>query len=162
MGCLTGAKYTMTATLLHVVNDYAPVDSTEGSWVESQDPLTGQIVNKWQPGSHEDDVLTPDVDETTVGDFKCVARGTSTSDRYGSTEKFGKDYQNIDIVRMWVPTSTRIKKSDRITNIRNGNTTLWIDDDGQPITFNVNGVIPQFGPFNAHVEDFLLLERVGF
>lgn len=164
MRCLTSAKFTMTATLLHINEGYTePVsDPTVGSWVEAQDPLTGEIVNKWQPGRHFDDVLTPTVDERVVGDFPCVARGTSTSDRYGSNENVGKNYQNLDIVRMWVPNNVVVKKSDRVTNIRKDGVTLWIDNDGSPVTFNVNGVIPQFGPFNQHLETFLLLERTEF
>lgn len=160
MKCITGAKYTMTATLMHVDDNF--VDSTTpadvGSWVESQDPLTGEIVNKWVPGRHED-VLTTTVDETVVGDFPCVARGFSTTARYTSTESFGDKYVNMDMVRMWVPASVRIKKSDRITNIRRNGVTLWLDDDGNPVTFNINGITPQFGPFNQQVETFLMLER---
>jgi hypothetical protein len=165
MRCITGAKFTMTATLLHINDNYSePVDpgNPDGSWVQSQDPLTGEIVNKWEPGTHSD-VLDTVVDETVVGDFECVARGMSINSRYGSGEDFGKDYKNIDMVRLWVPVHVRIKKSDRVYNIRNGNTTLWLDDDGKPVTFNVNGVTPQFnGPFNQHNETFALLERVEF
>lgn len=164
MRCITSAKFTMTATLLHVDNAYSePVtDPDLGGWVDAQDPLTGEIVHKWVPGQHADIVSTP-VDETVVGDFECIARGMSTNNRYGSNENFGNEYTNIDMVRLWVPAHVRIKKSDRVYNIRKDGTTLWIDDDGQPVTFNVNGVTPQFnGPFNMHTETFVLLERVEF
>lgn len=159
MGCINAAKYTMTATLLHVDNDYVDPDTPTdvGQWVESQDPITGEIVSVWQPGGVAP--TSPDV-QTTVGDFNCVARGMSTSNRYGSTENFGKDYENVDLVRLWIPPTINIKKSDRVYNIRSAGTTLWSDDDGKPLTFNVNGITPQFGPFNVHTETFVLLERV--
>lgn len=161
MVCITGAKFTMRATLLHVNNDYTETvpDPTVGTWIERQDPITGEIVNQWQPGLHQDIVGTVE-DETVIGDFDCVARGMSTADRFSSTERFGENYKNIDMVKLWVPASLRIKKSDRVTNIRDkaGN-LLWIDDDGSAVVFNVNGVTPQLGPFNVHTETFALLER---
>lgn len=164
--CITGAKFTMRATLLRQSPDYqGETDPNfEGEWVDSQDPLTGEIVRVWQPH-----ILIPDDPDTveydpTVQSMPCVARGYSTSNRYTSNRVFGDDYKNIDTVRMWVPGNLAITKNDRITNIRDTKgRILWIEDFGSPpkaVTFNVSGIVPQLGPFNRYIETFLILERV--
>jgi len=164
--CLTGAKFTMQATLLRKTPDYEGIEDPNfnGEWVDSQDPLTGEIVRVWEPAEEiPDDPDTPEYDPS-MQTIPCVARGYSTSNRFTSTQVFSDTYKNVDVVRMWVPVWTNVTKSDRITNIRDtSGHVLWVEDffQGSPqaAVFNVVGVTPQLGPFNKHTETFLILER---
>jgi hypothetical protein len=156
----------MQATLLRQTTDYVgPTDPNfTGAWVDDQDPLTGEIVRVWAPAEElPDDPDTPEYDPSSAT-IDCVARGFSNNNRFTSKQIFGDDYKNIDVVRMWVPNYVNVTKSDRITNIRdNTGHVLWIEDflEGAPqaAMFNVVGVTPQLGPFNNHMETFLILER---
>lgn len=175
--CLTGARFNMNAEVLTWAGSEPPPTPTSdnelpapsGDWVTYQDPITGEIYNDWKPGEGvvviPDDPDTPDVDETAYDTktIPCLARGIVDGGIRvaGSTERFGDMYENIDFVKLWVPAHIKLKKSDRITNIRdrrNGH-VLWKDDEDAPIIFNVNGVVPLFNAFNKHVESFVLLER---
>lgn len=172
--CLTGARFTMSAMVLHQNDDYVPEGDIDldlyGEWVNSQDPLTGEIVRVWVP--YEDDSGTPNVDESvTFGTIPCLARGIVDGGIRvaGTTERFGDTYENIDFAKMWVPGHIRISKRDRVTNIRDRSGHIrWLDeefDDPMDITppkatvFNVNGVTPLFDAFNNLSEQFVLLER---
>lgn len=170
--CLTAARFTMKATILHR-SDAAPTPNPDeyGEWVDSQDPLTGEIVKVWVP-TPVDDTGTPEDETITVNEFKCLARGIVDGGIRvaGTTERFGDTYENIDFVKMWVPASTRITKRDRITNIKDSSGRIrWRDEEfeaGDPdnptlkaTVFNVNGVTPLFDAFNRCVEQFVLLER---
>lgn len=182
--CLTTIRMSMTATLLHQSDEYNPfpVDPDEfGTWVESQDPLTGEIVRVWTP--FPDDVDTPTVDESVVyGTIPCIARGIVDGGIRvaGTTERFGDTYENIDFVKLWVPAhltittpdgivETKISKRDRVTNIRDKHGhIIWIDEEfsdpaetevPRATMFNVNGVTPLLNAWNEHVESFVLLER---
>lgn len=170
--CLTGARFNMQATLLHQWDAYSPVPDIDiyGGYVESQDPLTGEIVRVWKP---YDNPVTPTVNEDVldIGTINCVARGIVDGGIRvaGTTERFGDTYENIDFVKMWVPAGTVISKRDRITNIRDPRgTIIWRDeeftdpredDTPRATVFNVNGVTPLFNAFNRHTESFVLLER---
>lgn len=168
MRCLTGARFTMLATVLRQTSDYEePLDpNQEGTWVDSQNPLTGEIVRIWQP---IEDV--PDNPDTVEIDPKyqtipCMARGIVDGGIRvaGTTERFGDSYENIDYVKLWTPSYVFLTKRDRITNIRTANGTIvWVDEEydaTRATVFNVNGVTPLFdGPFNRHTENFVLLQR---
>lgn len=171
--CLTGIRFTMSATLLHQNDEYFPDDidvNDYGTWVNSQDPLTGEIVRVWVPYDNPD---TPDVDEDTlkIGTIKCIARGIVDGGIRvaGTTERFGDSYENIDYVKLWVPAGVKISKRDRVTNIKDSTGHVrWLDEefsdpavDPTPAAtvFNVNGVTPLFDAWNRHVESFVLLER---
>lgn len=172
--CLTAARMTMGATLLHQNDPYSPVGDIDidlyGSWVDSQDPLTGEVVRVWKA---YDNPLTPEVNEDTlnIGNIQCVARGIVDGGIRvaGTTERFGDTYENIDYVKMWVPASTKISKRDRVTNIRDPRgRILWVDEEfvdprtvevPRATVFNVNGVTPLLNAFNRHTESFVLLER---
>lgn len=164
--CLSSAKMTMAATLLRQTPDWSgPTDPNfEGEWVDSQDPLTGEIVRVWEPAENiPDDPNTPAYDPS-MQTIPCVARGYSASVRYTSNRIFSDDYKNIEVIRLWVPTWVQATKNDRITNVRDANGIVaWVDefieDTPQATTFNVVGVTPQFGPFNVHTETILILER---
>lgn len=168
---LTATRFTMRATVLKqgdVTQD--PVDPNDfGEWVDSQDPITGQIVRVWQP--YPDDPDTPIPENVKFGTIKCLARGIVDGGIRvaGTTERFGDTYENIDYVKMWTPTNVRLTKRDRITNIRSKDGhVFWADEEydnenddvpPQATVFNVNGVTPLFDAFNKHVENFVLLER---
>lgn len=170
--CLTGARFNMEATLLHQNDPYNPDPINPdlyGEWVDSQDPLTGEIVRVWVP--FEDQPETPENEEITLGTIPCVARGIVDGGIRvaGTTERFGEDYENIDYVKLWVPPHVRISKRDRVTNIKDATGHIrWLDeefDDPAELTppkatvFNVNGVTPLFNAFNIMTEQYVMLER---
>lgn len=184
----------MSATLLHRTDDptdYVPGDSGEyeeidlddyGTWADSQDPLTGQIVKVWKPYEPSTpsyyDFTPPNSGPTTNTvnirqNVPCIARGIVDGGIRvaGTTERFGESYENIDFVKMWIPANVVVTKRDRITNIRDRTGRIrWLDEEyyveGDPSTlratvFNVNGVTPLFDAFNNVVEWFVLLERAA-
>lgn len=171
--CLTGARFTMSATLLHRDNNYTPVNpDSYGTWEDSQDPLTGEVVKVWVPYSNTDN--PPDPGAPTVGDIRCIARGIVDGGIRvaGTTERFGDTYENIDYAKLWVPADVRITKNDRITNIKDKHGVIqWRDEEFEDPSstdpnmklkatlFNVNGVTPLFNAFNEVTEWFVLLER---
>lgn len=169
---ITSARFNMRATLLHQNTDY-PGDinvDNYGEWVESQDPLTGEIIKVWKP---YDDPTTPGNEDTLeIGTINCIARGIVDGGIRvaGTTERFGETYENIDFVKMWVPAHVRISKRDRVTNIMTPDGKIrWRDEEyadpadetvvPRATEFNVNGVTPLFDAFNRHNEQFVLLER---
>lgn len=167
VGCLTGARFTMTATLLHQGDENGPTPDPEGygTWVMQQDPLTGEIVRVWKP--IPDDPNTPTDETVTVGEIPCLARGIVDGGIRvaGTTERFGDTYENIDFVKLWTPAGIQITKRDRLTNIRDrtGHIT-WLDEESvanpaKATVFNVNGVTPLYNAFNRLTEWFVLLER---
>lgn len=163
--CLTAARFTMKCDILRWegITDGDADDVTEGEWETYQDPITGEIMNRWVPGT-EDDPLTPEVEPTApFRTIDCLARGIVDGGIRvaGSTERFGDTYENIEFVKLWVPNRIKLSKRDRITNIRakQGGTVIWSNDDDTPIVFNVNGVSPLFDAFNRPIEKFVLLER---
>lgn len=171
MRCLTGARFTMSATVLRQTDDALDTVDPDvlGTYEEIQDPLTGEIMRVWvETEITPDDPSTPDVDERRVLTIPCMARGIVDGGIRvaGTTERFGDTYENIDYVKMWVPASVQLTKRDRITNIREARTgkIIWIDEEfgenAKATMFNVNGVTPLLnGPFNKHTESFILLER---
>lgn len=142
-GCLTGARFTMKATLLHQNDNYNPYPDPinpdlYGEWTESQDPLTGEVVRVWQPYTDiPDNPATPDTNETTFLEIPCVARGIVDGGIRvaGTTEWFGnQDYRNIDFVKMWIPPYVNITKRDRITNIKDAQgRIMWRNEEYEPI-----------------------------
>lgn len=163
--CLTGARFTMVAEVLRWegVTSGGPTAVTPGEWATHQDPITGEILNNWVPGT-PDNSQTPSVDESTsVRTIDCLARGIVDGGIRvaGSTERFGDTYENIEFAKLWVPQNVKLFKNDRITNIRakRGGDVIWTEADGSPVIFNVNGISPLFDAFNRPVEKFILLER---
>lgn len=160
MRCLTSAKFTMNAELLRwtaVSSTSLDPIGTGGTWTTYQDPITLEVMNKWVP-----ETLVPDNTGTVENEYEpvtisCLARGLS------SREIFGSSYDNVEIVKLWVPAGIDLSKSDRITNIRDkkNGTVLWKDGD-KPTVFNVSGITPSLDPWNRHVQDFVLLERADF
>lgn len=167
LGCLTGARFDMMATLLHQGDDNGPTPDPDGygTWIKQQDPLTGEIVRVWVPIA--DDPSTSPDETVTIGEIPCLARGIVDGGIRvaGTTERFGDIYDNIDFVKMWVPSGVVITKRDRITNIRDkGGHLVWLDEESianpaKATVFNVNGATPLFNAFNDMTEWFILLER---
>lgn len=165
-GCLTGARFSMAATLLHQGDDNGPTPDPEGygTWVMQQDPLTGEIVRVWVADPTDPN---PNDQDVTIGDIACEARGIVDGGIRvaGTTERFGDTYENIDFVKLWVPAGTIVTKRDRITNIRDRDGHYaWLDEESvanpaKATVFNVNGVTPLFNAFNQLTEWFILLER---
>lgn len=166
--CLTAGRMTMNAEILRWQGVSSGTSTTvgQGTWVTHQDPITGEILNRWVPGAEEDDLSTYGIDESIEPvTINCIARGIVDGGIRvaGTTERFGDTYENIDFVKMWVPANVRISKRDQVTNIRwkKGGEVVWKDEelDGSATIFNVNGVTPLFDAFNRHTESFVLLER---
>ena len=166
--CITGARFTMNATVLRWTgqnsNEHSPA---QGTWNTAQDPITGEILNKWEPVVIATDNLSTTKNEYEELTVPCLARGIVDGGIRvaGTTERFGDTYENIDYVKLWLPAKYSLSKRDRITNIRdkkNGR-LIWADEEYQDGTratiFNVNGVTPLFDAFNKHIENFVLLER---
>lgn len=180
--CLVSGRMTMRATLLHQNNpSNAIIDQINldqyGTWIQDQDPLTGEIVRVWKenvtfPGF---DGVPNTTDDVTVNrETPCIARGIVDGGIRvaGTTERFGDSYENIDFVKMWVPGNIRISKRDRVTNIRDPRgRIMWKDEEfsdpfnpndiPRATVFNVNGVTPLFDAFNNIKEQFVLLERAS-
>lgn len=165
INCLTSSRFSMKATLLKS-GIYTPPDPDQyGEWVESQDPLTGEIVRVWVQTPN--DPSTPPDESITVNQFRCIARGIVDGGIRvaGTTERFGDSYENIDFVKIWFPANLTITKRDRITNIMDSSGHIrWLDEESsvnpaKATVFNVNGVTPLFDAFNRCVEQFALLER---
>jgi hypothetical protein len=163
-------RFTMSATLLHqgeYVQDDIDLDEY-GEWVVEQDWLSGDIIRVWKP--FPDDTNTDQNETVVLGEIKCLARGIISAGvaMGGTSEKIGLVYDNIDYIRMWTPPKYSITKRDRITNIRDPHGRIvWRDeefernpDDVRASVFNVNGVTPEFDPWNRHIQNYVLLERV--
>lgn len=162
---ITGARYTMRATIIRPGGIVVTDSGTGGTWIEDQDKDTGEVIRVWVPIA--DDPATSENESNTV-EIKCWARGIVDGGirAAATTESFDDIYRNVDIINMWIPKQYKVTKRDRITNIRSKNgTVLWRDEENEvgsqvtPTVFNVNGVIPVFDPFNNHIDNFCLLER---
>lgn len=184
---ITNARMTMSATLLHrgdVADDITTPDDIDledyGTWEDSQDPLTGQIVKVWTPYPAEPNYYPGYQQPGTVSNSKkvmvrenipCIARGIVDGGIRvaGTTERFGEGYENVDYVKMWLPANVLVTKRDRITNIRDRHGRVqWLNEEyyvpGDPDTlratvFNVNGVTPLLDAYNNVVEWYVMLER---
>lgn len=171
--CLTASRFTMNAEVLtqvgqNPVNFDEDTENDTGTWESYQDPITGAILNTWV-STDESNVPLLEGSLEPVRTIDCLARGitgTAIARTAGSSEDFGDTYQNIEIVRMWVPASVRLSKRDRVTNIRSkkGGAVVWIDEEygDRPTVFNVDGVVPEFDPFNNHAQNLVMLQKVDY
>lgn len=166
--CLTGTRFSMTATVLRYTEQTnLPASPQPTNWTNNQDPITGEVMNNWQPGiTTPDNPATTTINETKIETIPCLVRGIVDGGIRvaGTTERFGDTYQNIDIVKLWTPPNVVLTKRDRIVDIKGPNgIVIWRDEeyfDNRATTFNINGVTPLFDAFNKHIENFILLERV--
>ena len=168
LGCLTSARFSMSADVL-IQSDKTddPINpDAYGSWENSQDPLTLEIVRIWV---YDETAPKSSGDTPTVRSVPCLARGIVDGGIRvaGTTERVSDIYENIDYVKLWIPPNVTLTKRDRVTNIRDASGHIrWLDEefskDGAPpkaTVFNVNGVTPLFDAFNNVVEQFVLLEK---
>lgn len=172
MRCLTSGRFSMEATVLRQgVQVDLPSDASDGTYVDEQDPISGDIIRVWQP-TVKDDPTTPQ-DEVKQNAIPCIVRGVVDGGIRvaGTTERFGADFESVDYARMWFPAGYVLSKRDRITQIRDGRTgqIFWVEEelktqDNKYVAtiFNVNGVTPLFDAFNQHIENVALLERAEF
>lgn len=146
----------------------APV---EGTYTNEQDPLTHEIIRVWKTTDIiEDNPLTLDVNEANFLTVECLARGIMEGGIrvQGTTERFGELYENVDYVRIWIPSRHVVTKRDRITNIRNKQgQILWKDEETNPYAtngwrateFEVTGVTPEIDPFGRHTANVLMVQK---
>lgn len=137
----------------------APLDSA-GRWVYVQNEESGAIEQKWV-----DDEGTIEVEGITRKDVPLFAEGVLDGGIRvaGTTERFTREYENIDFVKAVFPANAMISKRDKVVNIRSKSTgeVLWKEEeiDGfPPTTFNVLGVTPVLF-LGKIVEKSALLER---
>lgn len=166
MRCITSVRFSMLADVLRWEGIEAPTadDAAQGIvWETYQDPITGEVRNEWVPGTKDDPTTAGKDEYSPMRTIPCIARGVVDGGIRvaGSTENFGDTYQNIEFAKLWTTARIKLTKRDRITNIRTqrGGSNIWMEDDGSPVIFNVNGISPLFDAFNKHVENFVLLER---
>lgn len=168
MQCLLSTRFGMTAEILRngALGAVEVDKDDEGQWVEREDPVSFEIIREW----------VPVVDDEDTGTFKrfvvpCEVRGIVDGGIRvaGTTERFGKTYDNVDFAKMRFGPDVVITKRDRITNIRNKRTgqILWKEEeldkvgaDFRATVFNVQGVTPEFDPFQRLVTQFAMLARV--
>lgn len=117
-------------------------------WTQTvtRDPDTRQVTRDW------------DYDRTVLCQARSIAsEGIRT---VGSTEQFSKEYWDEDYVRMNI--IKRMSKRDRVRNIRHYRTeeSQYLDDEGNPIEFEVLGVQPVQDVFGRTVEYDVLMFRV--
>lgn len=132
-----------------------------GTWESKQNPISFEMERLWVPITDDD----PDTPEVEAYSIPCIVRSmiSYTATRGGGIRQdFGQDYTNIELARMTFPANYTITQRDKITNIRNADGVLWVDEEFETpraTVFDVAGVIPIFDPFNNHVENMALLQR---
>jgi len=172
MRCLYGARFSMTAEVLAynanpITNPTDPVVTPPpGGWTNNQDPITGEIITEWVPGTTDvpGTVVVEPTDPTSVI-VPCFVQGLYNAGirTSGADEQFGEIYYNTEYVKMWIPGNVKISKRDRITNIKDANGLLVFQDEeydaARSTVFNVQGVTPRFDYGNRLLDWFLLLEK---
>lgn len=155
MICLSSTRFSMTATLINPSSVFEDIANPAEAFEGSQDPLSGEIVRKWDKKK---------VSKTKQ--FPCLARGIVAQGirGQGNTEDFGAIYASIEYVRIWLPPYVNLKKDDKITDIRDSTGQIVFMDEEylkepRATIFNVEGVTPMMDPLNRMYEKWALLER---
>jgi len=164
MGCITGARFNMTATVLTqgglVPDSTSPDGTIVGHWESKQDPETGEIIRVWVMEDADPD--TPEIDAKKI---KCIVRGILSGGirATGTTERYNDAIlESLDYVKMQFPASVTITKRDRVTNIANkAGVIIWREEEfnNAPTVFDVLGVTPVTDPFGNLIEWSALLQR---
>ena len=168
MHCLLSTRFGMTAEVLRngALGDVEVDAADAGQWQMIEDPFTFELIRTWVPvvqdadgdGTFERFIVPCEVRGIVDGGIRVA----------GTTERFGKEYENVDFAKMRFPPGIIITKRDRITNVRNKRTgkILWKEEelnmegaDYRATVFNVNGVTPEFDPFQRMVSQFAMLAR---
>lgn len=166
--CIYGARFSMSADVLQYVTappDDPNVVTPPSDWTTNQDPITGEIITKWEPGTIDNPTTTA-VDESVVT-IRCMAQGIYNSGirAAGADEAFGALYYNTEYVKLWVPADVSITKRDRVTNIKDSTgKDVFVDEEylygTRATVFNVRGVTPRFDYTNKLIDQFVMLEKV--
>jgi hypothetical protein len=137
-GSVVSARYNMTA-------EFYPQTATQSE--------SGQITRSWDYDNPL--VIRNYTKGITGGGIRVV----------GSTETWGQDYEAVEWAKMFIATQSidnnflnRRWRVSKIKSIVNGN-SLWLDDNGSDIEFNINGITPIDGGFGI-IEYELLLKGV--
>jgi hypothetical protein len=129
--CVTGSRYTMTATLY--------LEET------SQDENSGEIVREYVQN----------------GTIPCFASGIAASgkDMPGTFEQFSGQgiYSSTDYVRINTPSP--LPKNCKISKVTDVKGTMWTEDDGIPTIFDSNGSTPVVGAGGRIMEYVGMLVR---
>lgn len=129
MVCLTSARYTMTMDVYYEVTE-----QTE----------SGQILRDWA------------LEKAGV---PCIARSVQGLGIrvVGSTERWGNDYDNVEIVK--IQTKYLLSKRSRIRNIRDAAGNLTWQEGGTDIICEVLGSIPIIDGFGNLLEYDVMTTR---
>ena len=160
-GCITSARFTMTAEVMSQ-GKYTPSDGlTDGHWEVNQDPDTGAIERIWVPNKtdHDQDLILDDT-------FPCLAQGMMAKSTVAISTgfSFGTDGMLLDseFLTLNYPKTVTLSKNDKITNIRSSEgVLLWKEEesDGRPTIFIIKGMTPIMDPFGQHSENKAILAR---
>lgn len=144
MGRLLSARYTMIA-------DFYPQITIRSE--------AGQITRAW--------------DKQNFYTIQNRSEGIQTKGivSLGSTEKWSESYEPVEFVKMYIGSNVVdddekgpvvINRTFRVSNIRDRVTgdMLWLNDNRDPIEFNVIGVTPVQDPFGRNVEFEITLKGV--
>jgi hypothetical protein len=130
-GCVTGSRYTMSASLY--------------SEVLTQDPDSGEFQRGY---SFEEKI-------------RCYAAGIAASgkDQPGTYESYSSAgvYGSTDFVRIY--TAAPIPKEYKLSLLTDSKGTLWTEDDGEPTIFDSNGSVPVVGAKGRIMEYVTMLSR---
>lgn len=130
-GCVTGSRYTMSASLF--------------SEVLTQDPDSGEF----QRGYSFEEVVP------------CYASGIAASgkDTPGTFESYSSQgiYSATDLLRVY--TANPIPKEFKVSLIKDSKGTMWREDDGEPTIFDSNGSVPVVNAKGRIVEYVSMLTR---
>lgn len=187
MKCVTGARYTMLATLmiqasLDLTDGDPGDDDTDNSIVQTQvrdgvtyvleirqDPDSGSIERQWVVATNPSGTeALPDLTPNTTDDqvsFPCSVKGFVDGGLrvVGTTERWSSrgHIEHVDSVTMKFPPFVNLSARDRVTNIRDKRSgkTIWTEDDGTPTVFEVTGTVPITDMFGKVIEYSTLLNR---
>lgn len=172
MKCITGARYTMLATVMvqSIAGQSGTVTTFERNGLETerefyQDPDSGAIEREWVEAPESGLIIDTETPEYNTLSFKCSARGFADGGLrvVGTAERFSsRGYiETVDYVTLKFPPNIDLSNRDRITKIRDARSQeiLWKEEDGRPTVFEVSGVTPIFDPFGKKIENSALLSR---
>lgn len=113
----------------------------------------GQVQREWDK---ENPIVVKNLTEG-------VLRGESIA------ESWGKDYEPEEVAKIFIASTlidpdpinpVVLTRRFRVSNIRDRatNQVLWLDDNGEPLEFNIAGIVPINDPFGKIVEYEILIK----
>jgi len=133
----------MTAKVLRSGGTPSVPDENGGSYIEYQDPATGEIIRDWHP-----DTDAGEEDESYIID--CYA-AQATQSLISNTERWGREYIDPNQLKLSYSPEVHLTKRDRVTEIRDKRTgnLVYVNDDLSAATYNVEGLAVDNGPFGV-------------